>query len=553
MLCSGQCKWPSSGMLNGQMVTKDLAAAKLSEGSPSAVSTPSAAAETNSSETSETSTLPFLPRPLTKEERLLAWRAANFFDAEPDQERPIALWILGPSSVGKSTISADVEPHFEIPSLHTEDVSNSASRLSGDPRRRLNAVLIDGEFIRDAHGVWKSWIQTSGWALAYPALKATINQEKDLMCTEAVRSRKHVLIPQTALNLPKALSEIKDMAERGYTNHVLAVVAPLTDCQRRGQKREVETGKRYKPDENELPTLAPHTFPRKPTFDRSVEAIPPLIAACNGRYSIVQVHEIPEIEHGMKYQTLDSGNGRSQAGVNAPTDDLDLPSLREEKVEKEEEDKVEEKKAEKKEEKKGDKKEEKVEEEEKKEDADEDKEPKVYAKEEKKVEEKKAEKKAETKAEKKEEKTEEKKEEKTEEKKEEKKEEPEEEKKEEPKEEEKAEEPEEEAPLEKNFNKIAPFGKEDIAKELQDHAAKTQDTLVDAVEKAEVAEIKRAVFRALTGLRVASIKEFDTIVRLETQSIDAYKDAHHYRSENPLAHLHEDEAPVETDKLKSFH
>merc|ERR1719386_333953 len=34
--------------------------------------------------------------------------------------------------------------------------------------------------------------------------------------------------------------------------------------------------------------------------------------------------------------------------------------------------------------------------------------------------------------------------------------------------------------LEMNFNKIAPFGKEDTAKELQDHAAKTQDTLVDA-------------------------------------------------------------------------
>ena len=32
-----------------------------------------------------------------------------------------------------------------------------------------------------------------------------------------------------------------------------------------------------------------------------------------------------------------------------------------------------------------------------------------------------------------------------------------------------------------------------------------------------------------------------------------YNDAHHYRAENPLSHLHEDEAPVETDKLKSFH
>merc|ERR1719390_231945 len=104
-----------------------------------------------------------------------------------------------------------------------------------------------------------------------------------------------------------------------------------------------------------------------------------------------------------------------------------------------------------------------------------------------------------------------------------------------------------------NFNKIAPFGKEDTAKELQDHAAKTQDTLVDAVENAEVAEIKRAVFRALTRLRAATIKEFDTIARLETQAIDAYNDAHHYRAENPLTHLHEDEAPVETDKLKSFH
>merc|ERR1719482_2153652 len=104
-----------------------------------------------------------------------------------------------------------------------------------------------------------------------------------------------------------------------------------------------------------------------------------------------------------------------------------------------------------------------------------------------------------------------------------------------------------------NFNKIAPFGKEDTAKELQDHAAKTQDTLVDAVENAEVAEIKRAVFRALTRLRAAAIKEFDTIARLETRAIDVYNDAHHYRAENPLTHLHEDEAPVETDKLKSFH
>merc|ERR1740120_90920 len=102
--------------------------------------------------------------------------------------------------------------------------------------------------------------------------------------------------------------------------------------------------------------------------------------------------------------------------------------------------------------------------------------------------------------------------------------------------------------LEMDFNKIAPFGKEDTAMELQDHAAKTQDTMVDALENSEVAEIKRAVFRALTRLRASTIKDLDTLARMETQAIDA----HHDRGENPLANLHEDEAPVETDKLKSF-
>ena len=42
------------------------------------------------------------------------------------------------------------------------------------------------------------------------------------------------------------------------------------------------------------------------------------------------------------------------------------------------------------------------------------------------------------------------------------------------------------------------------------------------------------------------------MARLETQAIDAYNDAHQYwyRAENPLTHLHEDEAPVETELKK---
>ena len=52
-----------------------------------------------------------------------------------------------------------------------------------------------------------------------------------------------------------------------------------------------------------------------------------------------------------------------------------------------------------------------------------------------------------------------------------------------------------------NATLVTPFGKEDTAAESQSHAARTQDTLVNAVENAEVTEIKRAVFRALTRLR----------------------------------------------------
>eukprot|EP00413_Alexandrium_margalefii_P011829 CAMPEP_0204532472 /NCGR_PEP_ID=MMETSP0661-20131031/11744_1 /ASSEMBLY_ACC=CAM_ASM_000606 /TAXON_ID=109239 /ORGANISM="Alexandrium margalefi, Strain AMGDE01CS-322" /LENGTH=206 /DNA_ID=CAMNT_0051538717 /DNA_START=100 /DNA_END=717 /DNA_ORIENTATION=- len=102
-----------------------------------------------------------------------------------------------------------------------------------------------------------------------------------------------------------------------------------------------------------------------------------------------------------------------------------------------------------------------------------------------------------------------------------------------------------------NPTKISPFGKEDTSTELQRHAARTQDTLVDAVENAEVAEIKRAVFRSLTRLRAAEIKEFDTIARLETQAIDEYNDAHHYRKENPLDYISSSEPKVKEDKYTS--
>mmetsp|Transcript_106864 Transcript_106864/g.297545 ORF Transcript_106864/g.297545 Transcript_106864/m.297545 type:complete len:375 (+) Transcript_106864:2-1126(+) len=227
------------------------------------------------------------PRPLTEEERQAAWRAANFHAATSGHLRPVALWIVGPSSVGKSTLTAELSTAFAIPRLHGEvaneaEDANSPLQPSVEPilsnqdvRSQLNAVIIDGEFMRDAHPVWQRWVRTDDWRSAYPALKATINKEKDRLEDAAIAQRKHLIIPQTMLNLGKGLADVARLAGKGYTNHVLAVVAPLEECQRRGRAREVETGKRYQPLE----------------FVRSVEAIPPVVAACNGRYQLVRAEE----------------------------------------------------------------------------------------------------------------------------------------------------------------------------------------------------------------------------------------------------------------------
>ena len=68
--------------------------------------------------------------------------------------------------------------------------------------------------------------------------------------------------------------------------------------------------------------------------------------------------------------------------------------------------------------------------------------------------------------------------------------------------------------------------------------------MVDQLERAEVAEEKRAVFRALTRLRGAAITSFDGIARAQTGQMDEYNKVHHWRSTHPLHHLAQEEADV---------
>jgi len=206
----------------------------------------------------------FAPQGFTEEERQAAWAASRFGSATAGHARPVALWIVGPSAVGKSTLAAQVAPNFGIPM--------SATWSEASAEVDLDAVVVDGAFFREVHATYQRWVKSADWAAAYPAMKKVINHEKDELLRAAARHKKHLIVPQTCLNLNACLSMMRELAQAGYTNHVLAIVAPRDEVARRGRAREREDGKRYAPWE----------------FDASIAAVGPMIAASNGRFQVMR-------------------------------------------------------------------------------------------------------------------------------------------------------------------------------------------------------------------------------------------------------------------------
>lgn len=94
------------------------------------------------------------------------------------------------------------------------------------------------------------------------------------------------------------------------------------------------------------------------------------------------------------------------------------------------------------------------------------------------------------------------------------------------------------------FGDLEPFGREDTAQELTERSIKESDEMVDQVERAEVAEEKRSVFRALTRLRGAAITSYDGVARSQTGNIDEYNKIQKWRKAHPLHHLADEESDV---------
>lgn len=94
------------------------------------------------------------------------------------------------------------------------------------------------------------------------------------------------------------------------------------------------------------------------------------------------------------------------------------------------------------------------------------------------------------------------------------------------------------------YGELEPFGREDTAQELTEDSISESNGMVDQIERAEVSEEKRAVFRALTRLRGAAITSFDGVARSQTGMIDEYNKIHRWRNTHPLHHLADEESDI---------
>lgn len=91
---------------------------------------------------------------------------------------------------------------------------------------------------------------------------------------------------------------------------------------------------------------------------------------------------------------------------------------------------------------------------------------------------------------------------------------------------------------------LEPFGRENTAQELTEASIRESNAMVDQIERAEIAEEKRAVHRALTRLRGAAIANFDGVARAQTRNIDGYAKNNRWSAEHKLKHLADEERDV---------
>ena len=165
----------------------------------------------------------------------------------PSVDRPGALFVLGPSGVGKSVFS-----------------TAQATLLFGSDN---NAVIVDGAEFREVHagyqavavhGMENKVLHADAWSIfrsvgAAKGSKEGISSKlKQRVLAEAIADRQHLIIPDCANN-PTRLQEMVDkIAAQGYRLHAICLWAPLSVTKARGIPRSIRDGKLWSPDEYTL-------------------------------------------------------------------------------------------------------------------------------------------------------------------------------------------------------------------------------------------------------------------------------------------------------------
>lgn len=196
-----------------------------------------------------------LSRAFTDDEIREAHEASGLFKAKPC-ERPAAMWLIGPSATGKSTVA----PYM------AEWVGMS----------QAGYVLVDGETFRDSHAGYQEALasgQQHGcvWWSAYIEIRENINLEKQRLLDEAKRQRKNLMIPSTCLRKSQCIDVVKDLVDHGYVIHIVGVYGNMQTIIQRGTKRALQKGKRYDPRE----------------FQTTLTMVAPMLRQCTGKWRMV--------------------------------------------------------------------------------------------------------------------------------------------------------------------------------------------------------------------------------------------------------------------------
>jgi hypothetical protein len=202
------------------------------------------------------SLIDMLNRPFNETERRAARCSAGCERAVSGQEQPQAIWLIGPSASGKSTLAPIAASWVGID--------------SGD------FVMVDGEFFRDNHQGYQAALvegEQHGcvWWGAYVGIRENVNLEKQAMLQDSIKAHQNLVIPSTCLRQSQCVDVVRKQLENGYKVHIVGIYGDKDVIVGRGRKRAKEKGKRYDPRE----------------FGFALKQFAPMLRLCNGRYFMV--------------------------------------------------------------------------------------------------------------------------------------------------------------------------------------------------------------------------------------------------------------------------